>query len=102
MRGFVPSPALLALFAALAVPALTLLFAGVAAGICVALLAVLLATSAVDALFAGRRIRALHVSGPELVRLWKDRAGSIDLVFHSQDNHARIVRMALALPDEIV
>jgi uncharacterized protein (DUF58 family) len=43
-----------------------------------------------------------RVSGPVLVRLWKDREDAFDLTFHCDDRRHRTLRIGAVLPDEIV
>ena len=75
--------------------------AGIAATLSVALFLIFVAVAVIDAIYAGRLLRHIHVSSPELVRLWKDREGAIELLFQSDGRRARSIRIAPALPDEI-
>src|SRR2546426_9322273 len=97
----VPSALLLALVAVVVVPALTLAFAGIAVAAASGLLAAIVSVVIIDALSGGRSLAHIRVSGPELVRLWKDREGGIDLLFHCDDRRGRMVRIGPLLPDEI-
>lgn len=96
-----PSAVMLAAVAGLVVPALTLAFAGVGTTASGAILLVLAALLAGDAALGRRGLRQVHVSGPELVRLWKDREGAIELTFQCRDRRARTVRVGPVLPTEI-
>src|SRR5205807_5758553 len=97
----VPSALLLAVVALVVVPALTLAFAGVLGLIATAVLAATTALVILDAISGRRALRHVSVSGPELVRLWKDREGAIDLLFQCDDRRARTLRIAPVLPEEI-
>jgi len=97
----VPSALLLAAVAVVVVPALTLLFAGVLVVPATVLLAVFAGIVIMDAMSGRRSLRHVRVSGPELVRLWKDREGGIDLLFRSDDRRGRMLRIGPVLPEEI-
>lgn len=97
----VPSAALLAVAAVIAVPALTLAFAGVAVPAMSGILAALVTLAVYDALAGMRALRTIGIFGPQLVRLWKDRDGAIDLTLHGDGRSGRTIRVAPALDDEI-
>lgn len=97
----VPSPLLLVLAGIVVIPALTLLFADVWAAPMSGLLAMAIALMILDALTGRRALTNVHVSAPALVRLWKDREGSIDLVFRCGDRRGRTLHIGPVLPDEI-
>ena len=92
---------LLALVAAVVVPALTLAFAGLFVGMALGMLAVIAGVVIMDAISGSRSLRHVRVSGPELVRLWKDREGGIELLFQCDDRRARMLRIGPVLPEEI-
>lgn len=99
--GVVPSAILLALVAIVSIPALTLAFAGLFVLPLTALLGVMTVAAVIDAAGGKRALRHVHVTGPQLLRMWKDRSGGLDLVFHSDDRRARTLRIAPVLAEEL-
>ena len=97
----VPSAAMLAVVAIAGIPALTLLFADVWVIPAAAVLVVVLLAVVFDAILGRRALSQVQVAGPRLVRLWKDRAGSIEFTFRSKDQRGRVVRIGPVLADEI-
>ncbi len=97
----VPGPMLLALVALLAIPALTCALAGVLVVPSLAVLVLVAAVAVADAAIGRRRLSPISVSGPALVRLWKDREGELDLTFHNSDRSKRTLRVGLAFPAAI-
>jgi uncharacterized protein (DUF58 family) len=87
--------------AVVVIPALTLAFAGVIVIAAIAVLAVMVALVLIDAIAARGSLGYVRVSGPELVRLWKDRAGGFDLLFQCDDQRGRTLRIAPVLPAEL-
>jgi uncharacterized protein (DUF58 family) len=92
---------MLAVVAVAGIPALTLLFADVWPIPAAAVLAVLLGAVLFDAARGRRALSQVQVAGPQLVRLWKDRAGSIEFTFRCKDQRGRNVRIAPVLADEM-
>lgn len=97
----VPSAPLLALIAVILVPGLTLAFAGLWVAPAAALVAAVILGAVLDAVAGRRSLRRVRVSGPGLVRLWKDREGAIELVFETGDRHGRTLRIGPVLAEEI-
>ncbi len=54
-----------------------------------------------DALLAPQRLTGVRVALPELVRLQKDRAGTLELHIHNDSQHGRTLRIGLAFPPEV-
>ena len=98
----VPGASLLVLAALVVAPLLTFAYAGFGAPESILALAGLCAAVAMDAAAARKDLRAVRVSGAELIRLWKDRDDAIELTFHSADRKGRTLRLALDLPDQFV
>jgi len=66
------------------------------------LITALLLTAIVDAMLAFRRLRGIAVQTPEVVRLWKDRPGAIELTIRNESQKAIELRIGLSFPAEIV
>lgn len=90
----VPRPRLLWWFALIAIPAAAIFAIEPAAAI--AIVAAIFAVMAIDAVLALGNTAGIRVQLPEIVRLVRDRAGSIDVLITS--NSARNLRIALPLP----
>ncbi len=54
-----------------------------------------------DAVVAPGRLAGIRVEFPALVRLQKDREGSIEVRVHNEHRHARVLRIGVAFPPEI-
>jgi uncharacterized protein (DUF58 family) len=98
----VPAAVLLVIVAVVVVPAMTLAYAGVGGAVAGGVLVVIAAVVVGDAVAGRRSLRHVRVSGPELVRLWKDRADVFEINFHCDDRRGRTLRIGPDLPDEIV
>jgi len=98
----VPSTRLLIVTGGIAVPAaLAASLPGwAAAGY--GLMGLLVAIVAIDALAARTRLRGLSVQGADVTRLWKDRAGGIELTIQNDSRKEIALRIGLSFPDEIV
>ena len=96
----VPGALLLLVVTVVVVPALTLAYAGVvlAGGVLVVVAVAIVA----DGIVGRRSLGHVGVSGPELVRLWKDREDAFELTFHCDDRRQRMLRVGPVLADEIV
>lgn len=92
---------MLVVVAVVVVPALTLAFAGVGMLFAGVVLVGVAIVAIVDAMAGTRGLRRVHVSGPELARLWKDREGVVELTFQSRDRRGRTLRIGPVLPDEM-
>lgn len=98
----VPAPRLLAWTALVGIPAAGL--AGLAperAGPAAAVLLLLAAVAAADALRSRRRLEALRVSSPGPVRLFRARAGLLPLDFDRGDRPVPSLRVGLPFPDGV-
>src|ERR1051325_4751593 len=98
----VPRSRLLLWVAVLALPFATV--AGVLPELApVALIAIGVLVVAVlfDAVFAFGSLNGLSVEGEETVRLSKDRAGEIELVFKNEGSNNRVLKIGLPLPREV-
>lgn len=95
--AIVPSSRLLALFAIIAVPAALL---PVLPGFTIIGLLVLVAIF--DAVVAPRRLTGVAVRTPDIVRLWKDRPGTFDLIVRNPAGTPVTLRIGLPFPAAIV
>ncbi len=98
----VPAPLLLLFTAVVVIPSLTFAWAGLWPAAAIAILGGAVAVAALDGIFARHSLHGIGVAAPDLVRLWKDRESSFDLVFRSNSRRARTLRIAPDLPSEIV
>jgi len=98
----VPRTRLLFWFAVVALPfsVLGALYAQ-AGPMAVALIAGLAALAVVDAAASYGRLDGIGVKLPEVLRLSKDRAGSIEVTVQNESKKARRLRLGLALPREL-
>ena len=62
----------------------------------------LLAIAIVDGALASRRLRGIAIQTAEVVRLWKDRPGAIELTIRNEGQKALGLRIGLSFPEEIV
>ena len=90
-----PDSRLLVLFAIIAVPAALLGRLGFA------LIGLLVLVAVFDALAAPRRLAGIEVRTPGIVRLWKDRAGTFDLIVRNPGAQIEL-RIGLPFPAAIV
>jgi uncharacterized protein (DUF58 family) len=71
------------------------------AGVVMIIYAILLLVVMVDAIRAGDRLQKLVVQTPPLIRLSKDRPGTVDVRLRHEGSGTRTIRIALALPASI-
>jgi uncharacterized protein (DUF58 family) len=69
--------------------------------LCGAVIGVFLLTVALDAIFAGDRLRGIEVQSCGIARMSKDREGAIRLQIVQKEARARVIRLGLAFPPEI-
>ncbi len=67
-----------------------------------ALIAALLLIAIVDGVLASQRLRGIAVQAAEVIRLWKDRAGAIELTIRNESQKSIDLRIGLSFPEEIV
>lgn len=98
----VPSNRLIGWVAVVAVPfALLAAFSSLAFGVGIAACGLLLALVVFDALQSFRRLAAVEVLAPALVRLSKRVSGEIELRVKSHRHPFRLIRFGLPLPEKI-
>lgn len=99
----VPSARLLWLTAVAVIPLATLLTAvPELSGLAALALTALLAVTAADAVRGRKRMRGLSVQFPEIARLFKGRAGALEVQLRNEAPEAKSLRLGLAFPREIV
>src|SRR5258708_2033262 len=59
-------------------------------------------TAIVDAILAPRRLRHITVRADAIVRMWKDRETTIDLIIRNEGKKETVLRIGLLFPVEIV
>ena len=98
----VPRTRLLVCFAAIALPCATLgAVAPQAAAPAMIVLGAAILAALFDAMLARGRLDGIHAQLPELVRLQKNREGSIDVQIHAENGSVRALRIGLAFPPGI-
>lgn len=97
----VPSTRLLILTGAVVVPAALVVTIPGFAAIGYGAIAVTAIIALIDAARAPGRLRGFAIQPPGVVRLWKDRAGRIDLTIRNQSQRAISLRVGLSFPEEI-
>ncbi len=96
-----PSNRLLVLAAAIATPAALLAILPGFAALGYGLIAVLALAALVDAATAPRRLDGIEARTADIVRLWKDREGQVELIIRNPDRKQIQLRIGLAFPAEI-
>jgi uncharacterized protein (DUF58 family) len=66
-----------------------------------ALIALCAVIAIADAWLAPRRLVGIEIRAPDVVRLWKDREGSFDLIVRNETRIGRALRLGIQLPEEI-
>lgn len=71
------------------------------ANVCAGAVVLLVAVAAVDAVLARKRLRGIEASLPDVVRLTKDREGTVPVKLVNATGLAKVLRVGLAFPREI-
>jgi uncharacterized protein (DUF58 family) len=97
----VPSSRLLFVTVAILLPAAVVIILPGNAVLGAAIMTAVIALIALDALFAPKRLRGLSARTDPIVRMWKDREGSFDVIVRNESKRAFVLRIGLALPEKI-
>src|SRR5690242_4139908 len=98
----VPSTRLLIVTGGIAVPAALAASLPGWAGIGYGIITLAAVVAAVDAFAARTRLRGISAQGADVTRLWKDRAGGVELTIQNDSRKEIALRIGLSFPDEIV